>query len=206
MDRVGIAILYKKPDNLPSIGNRATHCNMIARAREGNVFYAEDVNYSCGLAIFSLALGRDVPAFRRALAEDLVSIKNAAGEEVSNKLLQSMPRLAEGKKFIVFFAIDKLPLIPDVVLLIGTPVEIMDIVWKITSQTGERIQTSISAIGSMCGELTAQTILTNRPNLSIGCCGSRRFGRLGKDEIMLSLPWDMYKRFFETTGQTTSTG
>jgi uncharacterized protein (DUF169 family) len=202
MNRIGIAILNKKPEHVSVIESRATHCAMIARARNGNVFYAEDVNYSCGLAIYNLGLGRDVPAFRRALAEDLVSIKNAAGEEVSSKLLESMPRLAENKKFIVFFPLDKMPLTPDIVILIGTPVEVMDVVWKITSQSGERIQSSIAGIGATCSELTAHTILTQKPSLSIGCCGSRRFGRLAENEIMLSLPWKVYRRVFESTEQT----
>ena len=195
MDQIGIAILSKKPENLPPLGRRMTHCAMVGKARAGNAFYAEDTNYSCGLAIYSLGLGRDVPAFRQALAEDLVTIENAAGEQVSKKLLDSMPRLPEGEKFLAVFPLDKMPFAPDVVILIGTPVEIMDIVWKITSQTAERIQANICGIGSMCGELTAQTIATKKPSLSIGCCGSRRFGKLAENEIMLSLPWDIYSRF-----------
>jgi len=193
MDKVGIAILNEKPDGLPSIGHRATHCNMVAEARKGKAFYAEDINYSCGFAIYTLGLGRDVPAFRKALAEDLVSIKNAAGMEISGKLLESTPRLREGEKFIVFFPLDRMPMEPDVVLIFGNPSEIMDLVWKITGQTGERLRSSIGGIGSTCSECTAQPIISGEPNLSVGCCGTRRFGRLDDNEIMLSLPWKKYK-------------
>ncbi len=196
MDRIGVVILPEKPGNLPPLGGRATHCAMLARAREGNAFYAEDTNYSCGIAIYNLGLGRDVPAFRRALAEDLVTIKNAAGKEVSTKILESMPRLPESEKVVAFFPLDKMPFAPDIVILIGTPVEIMDVVWKVTSQTGERVQANIGGIGATCGELTAQTIVTRKPSLSIGCCGSRRFGKLAENEVMLSLPWELYKRVY----------
>ena len=178
---------------MPSIGHRATHCNMVAEARKGKAFYAEDVNYSCGFAIYALGLGRDVPAFRKALAEDLVSIKNAAGIEISGKLLESAPRLPEGEKFIAFFPLDQMPFEPDVVLIFGNPSEIMELVWKITGQTGERLHAGIGGIGATCGECTAQTIISGKPNISIGCCGSRRFGRLDANEIMLSLPWNAYK-------------
>lgn len=198
MDRIGIAILSEKPDGLPRLKRRATHCNMIARAREGKVFYAEDVNYSCGFAIYTLGLGRDVPAFRRSLAEDLTVIKNALQVEIAGKILASTQRLPEGEKFIVFFPLDAMPLEPDVVIIIGNPGEIMDLVWNIASHTGERLEASIGAIGAMCGELTAHTIVTGKPNLSVGCCGSRRFGRLRDDEIMLSLPWKQYRQFLDS--------
>jgi uncharacterized protein (DUF169 family) len=192
-DRIGISILNKKPDGLPSIEHRVTHCTMVSEARKGRAFYAEDVNYSCGFAIYTLGLGRDVPAFRKALAEDLVSIKNAAGIEVSGKLLESTPRLPEGEKYIVFFPLEKMPMEPDIVVIFGKPSGIMDLVWRITGQTGERLQAHIGGIGATCSECTAQTVISGKPNLSLGCCGTRRFGRLDDNEIMLSLPWKDYK-------------
>lgn len=196
VDKVGIAILYEKPDGLSQIGRRATHCNMVAKAREGNIFYAEDVNYSCGLAAYTLGLGQNAPAFRREISKGL-RIRNAEKEEISGKLLDTTPRLPEKKKFVVFFPLDRMPLKPDVVVLIGSAREIMKVVWHITSLTGERLEATLGAIGATCIEMTVQPLLTGKPNLSVGCGGSRKWGKLGNDEVMFSLPWDLYQQFFE---------
>lgn len=199
MDRIGVAILSEKPEGLRRLKRRATHCNMIARAREGKAFYAGSINYSCGFAIYTLGLRRDAPAFRRSLTKDLTGINNALKVEIAGKILASTLRLPEEEKFIAFFPLEAMPVEPDVVIIIGSPAEIMDLVWNIAGQTGERLEASIGAIGAMCGELTAHTIVTGKPNLSVGCCGSRRFGRLRDDEIMLSLPWEHYRRFLDST-------
>ncbi len=199
MDRIGVAILSEKPDDLRRLKRRATHCNMIARARKGKVFYAEAVNYSCGFAIYTLGLGRDGPAFRRSLTKDLTGINNALKMEIAGKILASTRRLPEGEKFIAFFPLAAMPVEPDVVIVIGNPGEIMNLVWDIASHTGKRLEASIGGIGAMCGELTTHTIVTGEPNLSVGCCGSRRFGRLRDDEIMLSLPWEHYRRVFDAS-------
>ncbi|GAB4349097.1 MAG: DUF169 domain-containing protein [Candidatus Abyssubacteria bacterium] len=197
VDKIGITARDEKPDGLPSLGRRGTHCNMIAKAREGRVFYAESVNYSCEFAKYTLGLTRDASAFERFRPEELLGIKNALKTDVPNRILEATPQLPEGNKYMVFFPLKEMPLEPDVVVLIGRPVDIMDIVWEITTRTGERIEAHIGAIGAMCGELTVAPLVTGKPNLSVGCCGSRRFGKLQRDEIMLSLPWAMYRQLFD---------
>ena len=57
-----------------------------------------------------------------------------------------------------------------------------------TSLTGESIEGPISGVGAMCGECTAYPIHTGKPNVSLGCTGSRPAVKLKHDELFFALP------------------
>jgi len=76
---------------------------------------------------------------------------------------------------------------PDLVVYFGKPDEIMHFVRDYSSKTGKRIQSRVSGIGAMCGELCAIPYVTGQPCLSVGCGGSRR-RVFGENEVAVSFP------------------
>jgi uncharacterized protein (DUF169 family) len=48
-----------------------------------------------------------------------------------------------------------------------------------------------SGIQSVCSDAVAQTYLTGKPNLSLGCDGSRTFSGITDDEIVMGFPAEM---------------
>jgi len=83
---------------------------------------------------------------------------------------------------------------PDVVVLIGTAEEVFEMVLKNTQITGERITSSMSGVGAMCGECTVLPLVTGKPNVSVGCGGSRRGVALGEGELFLAMPFDTFEK------------
>jgi uncharacterized protein (DUF169 family) len=56
---------------------------------------------------------------------------------------------------------------------------------------GGRIHASFSGIQSVCSDSVAQTVLTGKPNFSLGCDGSRKFSGIADDEMVMGLPAEM---------------
>lgn len=190
MDKIGISITEKRPKDIEGLAEdeRLTHCVMVARAREGEVFYAVPSNFRCALARFNFGLQKRVDTFKSSVVKYLISHGHAKDEEVARMCLESKPQLKEGNKYLTYFPMAKRPLPPDIVICIGIPVEMMDLVHKMTKETGEPIQGSMSGVSAMCGEATAIPLITEKPNLSLGCCGTRKFGRLKENELILGIP------------------
>lgn len=190
MDKIGISITEKRPKDIEGLAEdeRLTHCAMVARAREGEVFYAGPENFRCALARFNFGLQKRVDTFKSSVVKCLISHGHARDEEVARMCLESMPQLKEGKKYLAYFPMVKRPLSPDVVICIGLPVEMMNLIHKMTRETGEPTRSCMSGVSAMCGEATVIPLITEKPNLSLGCCGTRKFGKLKENELILGIP------------------
>lgn len=190
MDRISICITEKRLDGIDRLNQkeRLTHCAMVAKARDGEVFYAEPENFKCALSRFNLGLQKRVDAFKSSVIRCLITYGHARDEEIARLCLESKPQLKEARKYLIYSPIVKGIVEPDVVICIGTPIEIMGLVHKISKETGEAIQGCMSGTSAMCGEATVIPLVTERPNLSLGCCGARNFGRLKENELLLGIP------------------
>ncbi|MDI6800144.1 MAG: DUF169 domain-containing protein [Actinomycetota bacterium] len=198
MDRIGVAIVGKKPRGMRRLGEeeKLTHCAMVARAREGETFFAEPANYKCALSRFNFGLQKRVDIFKSSVVKCLINYGHATGEEIARLALEAKPQLKEGKKYLIYFPLSERPLEPDVAIFIAPPLEMMELIHSIAKETGEVIQGCMSGVSAMCGEVTVIPIVTGRPNLSLGCCGARKFGKLKEDELLLGIPMtERYRRY-----------
>ncbi len=195
MDRIGVAITTKRPKGIKALreDEKLTHCAMVAKARAGEIFFARPENYKCALSRFNLGLQKRVDSFNSSVVKCLISYGHAEDEAVARLAMEAKPKLKEGKKYLIYFPLAKRPAQPDVVIHIGAPLEMMELVHSIAKETGEVIQGCVSGVSAMCGEITVIPLVTEKPNISLGCCGARKFGKLKDDEILLGIP--MTKRY-----------
>ena len=77
---------------------------------------------------------------------------------------------------------------PDVIIKISNPHELMLRVRELTAITGDSIGGYMSGVVAMCSECTAYPILTSKPNISVGCTGSRPGAELKVNELFFALP------------------
>jgi uncharacterized protein (DUF169 family) len=198
MDRIGITIFEKKPTAFNQLSERFTHCRMVSMAREGKVFYSEPENFKCPLSRFALGLQRRVDAFKESVVKCLISWGHCKSEEEALAHLESKKPLRVGRKYILYFPLDKQPdgVVPHLVLLIGTPAELMSIIHKMSKALGEVISSYTTATSSICGEVTAFPLTTGAPNLSLGCCGARGAGALKQNELVMGIPMnERYRKY-----------
>jgi uncharacterized protein (DUF169 family) len=153
-------------------------CGWMEKARSGRDIYVGEENISCPLAKYKLGYERLVD-----LENTLVSWGDASSKKEAQLYLNNTVTI-QGRK--VFHLSQKMEN-PDLVVYFGKPDEIMHLVRNYSSKTGKRIQSRVSGIGAMCGELCAMPYVTGQPSLSVGCGGSRR-RVFGKNEVAVSFP------------------
>jgi len=189
INKIGIKIVKDKPENLKRTKQAMEHCALAGLARDKKAFYAQNEDISCPLARYNLGLAEYNDEDLRALARILVGWDDAKTEEIGIKYLKSRQVLPFERKYILYFPMPNNEYEPDVVIEILTPDELMEKVREITYFSGEIGGFFSSGVGAMCGECTAYPILTGKPNLSVGCSGSRPRVKLKTDEMFLALPY-----------------
>jgi uncharacterized protein (DUF169 family) len=76
---------------------------------------------------------------------------------------------------------------PDVVLIYGTPAQLMMIICGIQKIKFERFQFFFIGEGA-CADSLAECYVSGKPSLAIPCFGERRFGEVLDEELVLALP------------------
>ncbi len=187
-NRIGIKITKDKPSNLNRAQGASKHCSFVGLARTGERFYAENKDISCPLARYNLGLEEPNDKFMHELAGTLVGWGDANTKELGLKYLHSRQKLSYAKKYILYFPVPDNESEPDVIIEISNPHKVMLRVRELTSITGDSIKCFMSGVGAMCGECTAYPILTGKPNISVGCTGSRPGAELKHDELFFAIP------------------
>jgi len=187
-NRIGIKITMDKPVNINRAKTALKHCSFVGLARGGDRFYVQNNDISCPLARYNLGLEKPDDRFMQELAGTLVGWGDARTEEIGIKYLQSRTNLPYARKYIIYFPMPDNEFKPDVVVEVLNPDEVMLKVRELTARTGESIAGHMSGVGAMCGECTAYPMLTGKPNVSVGCTGSRPGAMLEHDELFLALP------------------
>ncbi|MCK4786387.1 MAG: DUF169 domain-containing protein [Desulfobacteraceae bacterium] len=193
VDEVGLVISATRPVGLSRITSPECHCSFVGYAREGRAFYTQNEDISCPLARFNLGLDQVTPERLGELARTLVSWSDAQNEEIALRYLKSAVTIDVSKKYICHFPMENTKMAPDIVVKIGSPEEFMPILRTITRLSGRRVQGVASGVGAMCGDCTAIPMVTGRPNISLGCGGSRPHARLAPDQLLLALPIEPYR-------------
>ncbi len=165
MDRLFIKFINRQHSTVVSEGKHE-FCRWVELARQGAAVVIGKENISCSLAQFKLGYGRD-----RGLERTLVSWYDAKDEATAARYLDNTVCFAKGA--VEYIQLGRELDAPDLVVLFGTPSEIMERVRAFTRDTGNRIEAWLSGVGGMCGELCAYPYVTGSPNISVGCSGSR---------------------------------
>ncbi|MHB8917082.1 MAG: DUF169 domain-containing protein [Desulfocucumaceae bacterium] len=109
-------------------------------------------------------------------------------KEDARKCEESMPRIPTGKFRAILLAPQVYgPFEPDIVLIYGTPAQIILIVNALQFEDYERVQFSCTGESS-CSDAIAQSYLSGKPSLAIPCYGERRYGHTQDDEMVIGLP------------------
>lgn len=190
---IGITISNTKPSGIPRVERADKHCFFVGRARDGDMFYAQNEDVSCPLARFNLGLDAKSDKNLLTLARILVDWGDAKTEEIALRYLTSALTLPLEKKYAIYFPMpyDKL-LLPNVVVMLSSSKRIMSLVQIITRLTGKRTEAVLSGVGAMCGECTAIPVVTGKTNISLGCNGSRSQAKLKDSELFMALPSKVY--------------
>jgi uncharacterized protein (DUF169 family) len=195
--KIGIALLDHIPQGIERVASPGRHCTFIGRARKGEILWARGEDFTCPLARYNLGIDPQnestMETLTVTLAETLVSWGDVRDLATAHRFIAGLSPLPALKRTFIYAPLDKMPVPPDLVLLILTPQEAFDHVLSFTRMTGERSGGLVGGVGALCGECTALPLQTKKAAISVGCDGSRREAFLSPEEMFLAIPYSLYR-------------
>jgi len=172
-----------------------TFCQLPTLVRSGGwtvgVTRAENMNQRCG-RIHGLRPHLEEELHKEASMMGRVWYKNA---EDAPKQVFATPRIPAGEAIVLApLAAGKFD--PDVVLIYGTPAQVMMLMCALQWEDYERLHFSFTGEGA-CADALAQCYISGKPSLGIPCYGERRFGHVADDELVLAVPGGMMEKLVE---------
>jgi uncharacterized protein (DUF169 family) len=176
------------PEGIERIQEPTRHCQMIDNVRQtGTSFYTlvEDQKCKGGAAVMGL---REMD---EKLAKGEVYYKLGAFEtsNAARRTMQKVPRVpANSVKAVIYEPLEKAEFIPDVVVLIGTPKQMMQISQSLLYKQGGRINADFAGKQSLCADGVAEPYMSGQVCVTVGCGGSRKHTQINEDEMAMGIP------------------
>jgi uncharacterized protein (DUF169 family) len=195
---VGVKFLAKRPDMVERLNENTALCEMLKRAQEGNVFYADKENHTCEAGPYVLGQA-DAP-------EPFISGEFGAGlrifEDVrsASRLYHYIPRIGKGVvNYIAFSPLDKLPFEPDVLIILAKTSQTEILLRAMSYRTGKMWSSKYSAaIG--CSWIYVYPYLTGELNYTMTGLGHgmRRRKLFPEGHQLVSIPFDLLPSMLQT--------
>ncbi|WP_049891024.1 DUF169 domain-containing protein [Methanohalobium evestigatum] len=119
--------IYRIPESIDKIDNNMSHCQMVNKIREESVqFYAFEENQQCKNGAAVMGMRELNPEF--ANGNELYNEGHYKDRYLAKETIQQIPKLEPNSvKAIIYGPLNKADFIPDIVLFIGNPENIMQI-------------------------------------------------------------------------------
>ncbi|MDK2891971.1 DUF169 domain-containing protein [Methanohalophilus sp.] len=189
---------HEIPEEIERLKESTRHCQMIDEVRrKGTQFYTLVDDQKCnggaaamGLCEMSNALASGDLYYRLGRFSTL----NAA-----RRTMQQVPTVPAGSiKAIVYAPLEKAKVMPDVVVIIANPEQIMCISQALIRKYGGRVKTSFAGIQSLCADGIAYPYLYGAPGVTVGCTGSRKHAGIQKSEMIIGIPIEQLEDLIES--------
>lgn len=171
---------------------------MVDRVRKtGEGFYATLEDETCKGGAAALGLGKMPPKVESGefYYETLKHFKTL---EASRKTLEKIPRIEAGSKVASIYApLESATFMPDVVVIICNPKQVMLLTQAILYNEGGRLEAEFAGKQSLCSDAVAQPYLTGKMGITVGCSGSRSYTGIEESELTVGIPVNLLKNLIE---------
>ncbi len=185
---VAIKLVLKEndiPEGIPKIEENLRHCEMVQRAAQGETFYATAEQQACKGG--AGALGLMEPTEKVKSGEMYYSLGRFSSMGSAKRTVDAIPKIEPIMKAIVYAPLETALFDPDVVIIICNPQQAMQLAQAMVYTLGGRFEADFAGIQSICADAVAGPYTTKRPNITLGCSGSRKYADIKPDEVIVGM-------------------
>jgi uncharacterized protein (DUF169 family) len=192
---IAIGLGRVPPPNIPRLEGEMEFCRMWLEAQRGKVFFATAENHSCLPGMYHLGLcGETV---KEAVCRFWVEQVSSHSRSTVEKYIASLPHLKrEQVNLISMSPLEKATFEPDLVLVRCNPEEAMLLLWAYSYNSGEVVHGETGT--AACSTLVVKPYLNKKPSFTIGDPGARSIVGLGKEEVVVSVPYCLCETMVKT--------
>jgi uncharacterized protein (DUF169 family) len=173
------------PEGISKIEGNFRHCEMVQKALQGEIFYstAKEQQLCNGAG----ALGLTEPSSKLKSGEMHYSMGKFSSLESSKRTINSVPKIHNIMKAVVYAPLDATPYTPDVVIIVCNPQQAMRLSQSMVYTLNDRFMADFAGIQSVCGDAVAGPYETKKPNITLGCDASRKFAGIKPYELIVGM-------------------
>lgn len=173
------------PEGIEKIEEGARHCEMVQKASRGEIFYATGEEQVCkgGAA----ALGLVEPPEKVKTGEMYLGLGRFSSLGSAKRTMDAIPKIEHMMYALMYAPLEKAEFDPDVIVVICTPAQAMILAQAIVYTLGGRFEADFAGIQSLCADAVAGPFTRKRPNITMGCSGSRKYAEIEPDEVIIGL-------------------
>jgi len=191
LERLPVAVRFIRKDEKIPAGYRTdlklNFCQAVMLAQRGEKLLVTGENISCANGGAALGL---MPLPEKIKSGEMHSKINVFGTADAAALLSVLtPRIGEGSYAGILLA----PLLapefdPDVVVIQGTPFNIMSLIMADNHEKGIRYNFTTAASQGVCVDAVVVPFVTGMINTTLGCYGARNATDIREDELLMGIP------------------
>jgi uncharacterized protein (DUF169 family) len=188
----------KIPEGIKRIERGMKHCQMVDRVRRsGEEFYALLDDQTCKGGAAALGLGHMPP---KLASGDFYyeKLKNFKTLEAAQTTIEKIPMLeAESMAGTIYAPLESASFVPDVVVIICSPKQMMLLTQAILYNEGGRVEAEFAGKQSLCSDAVAEPYLSGKMGITVGCSGSRKHTNIADSELTVGIPAKLLKDLVE---------
>lgn len=173
------------PANIEKLAEPTRHCQMVKYAADGKAFYATKDEEACKGG--SSAIGLEDAPKKVSSGEKYFELGRFKSIEESKELYEALPKLDVRHKGVIYCPLKDAEFEPDVIIYFAKPLAGMRTAQALVYNNAERVNPNFSGIQSVCGDVCAGPIINKKPNMSLGCDGSRKAAKVKPEELVVGI-------------------
>lgn len=185
---VAVKLVLKEediPEGIPKIDETIRHCEMVQKAAQGATFYATVAEQKCKGGASAIGL-MEAPE-KVKTGEMYHSLKRFSSLGSAKRTMDAIPKIDPIMRAIAYAPLETTPFDPDVVLIIANPKRAMEMAQAMVYTLGGRVEADFAGIQSLCADAVAGPYTRKRPNITLGCSGSRGYADIKPDEVIVGM-------------------
>ncbi len=142
-----------------------------------------------GCPMVNLAFGWNKIIDEHALAQFFMEAGYALAEDAARTIVENIDRL-DAKKYggIVISPLTRTKILPDVILVYGTPAQIMRLIQGAMYKDGKKVKSELAGITASCNGGIVRTFKTDEYQVVVPGNGDRVFAGTSDDEMLFAIP------------------
>ena len=181
----------KVPEGIKKADEAMRHCQFVDRVRRtGGELYTLREDQMCKGGAGVMGLGALPP--KVASGEFYYKgLKQFSTQEAAKHTIDMVPTLApDSTEAILYAPLEKTTFMPDLVLVICNPKQIMLLTQAYMYKTGGRLEVSFAGKQSLCSDGVVKA-KEGEIGVTVGCSGSRAYTGITDEEMTMGIPIDL---------------
>jgi uncharacterized protein (DUF169 family) len=180
------------PAGIKRVDIGMTHCQFVDRVRRtGEEFYTLGEDQMCKIGAGTLGLN-EIPPEVFSGESYYKEFKLFSTQGASRRTVEKISFLPpDSVESIMYSPLEEVSFVPDVVVFICNPKQVMLLTQAYMYKAGGRFETSFVGAQSMCSESVVQVYKEGRAGVSVGCVGSRGSTEMEDEEMLMGIPVEL---------------